>query len=60
MKRRKPDRQDRHRMTLRLDQENHNFIAAELERLGLRSFNAALNVVLTQARTQGSKRNKRK
>jgi hypothetical protein len=43
------------RVTWRLDPRNHEYLADEAERLGLRSLNAALNVVLSQVRAGGSK-----
>ena len=44
------------RMTLRVDAENYEYLCDEAERLGLRSINATLNVVLKQKRTAKRKR----
>lgn len=43
------------RCTWRLDERNHKYLAEEAARLGLRSLNAALNVLLSQMRSGGSK-----
>ena len=44
------------RMTLRVDAENYEYLFNEAERMGLRSINATLNVVLKQKRTAKRKR----
>ena len=43
------------RVTWRLDERNHNYLVQEAARLGLRSLNATLNVLLSQIRSGGSK-----
>ncbi|HEY6253267.1 MAG TPA: hypothetical protein VI685_25200 [Candidatus Angelobacter sp.] len=44
------------RMTLRIDTKNYEYLFNEAERLGLRSINAALNLVLSQTRKAKRKR----
>ena len=57
---RKPKRDPERRVTWRLDPRNHDYLIEQSERLGLRSLNAALNVVLSQVRAGGSKSKPRK
>jgi len=52
---RKPKRDAERRVTWRLDPRNHDYLIEQSERLGLRSLNATLNVVLSQVRAGGSK-----
>ena len=52
---RKPKRDPERRVTWRLDPRNHDYLIEQSERMGLRSLNATLNVVLSQARAGGNK-----